>query len=99
MDDKVHLYNARFEHKFTYPFDASQSALATVTQAQDNQKLTRFRMWLGRLFCFRLNPFAMDLRAEGEDSYPKTDLTNIAAWYRHLLQSYPIENQAFIDSF
>lgn len=95
---EVHLYNDRFEHKVTYPFDWHRSALATITERKDNTKLTRFKHWLGDLFCFRIDPFAMPGRADGEDLYPNVDLSNFAAWYRHLVQAYRKEDSRLLDS-
>lgn len=95
---EVHLYNDRFEHKVTYDFDWHRSALATIVPRRDNQTLTRFKLWLSRLYCFRLNPFAMGARAEGESLFPNVDLSNIAAWYRHLVQADPKQNAALLDS-
>jgi hypothetical protein len=95
---EVHLYNDRFEHKVTYPFDWHRSALATIFPRHDNQKLSRFKLWIGHLVCFRINPFAMGSRAEGENLYPNPDLSNIAAWYRHLVQADPKQNAALLES-
>ena len=57
-----------------------------------------FKIWLTHLYSFRLNPFAMGLRAEGENVYPNVNLSNIASWYRHLLQDDPMENQQLLAS-
>jgi energy-coupling factor transporter ATP-binding protein EcfA2 len=94
----VNLYNDGFERTVTYPFDASRSALATLTGNRDTELLTKFRLWFGKLVCFRLNPFDMPARAETEDRYPNVNLSNFAAWYRHLIQSNPKENAALVDS-
>ena len=95
---EVHLYNDRFEHKVTYPFDWHRSALATIVQRKDNQKLSRFKQWFSALFCFRINPFAMGARAEDEDLVPNLHLSNMAAWYRHLVLSDPRQNACLLDS-
>jgi hypothetical protein len=95
---EVHLYTDRFEHTVAYPFDWQRSAFATMIPRNDNKHLTRFKLWIGSLFCFRINPFAMGFRAEAEDLYPNVDLSNITAWYRHLIQAYPKENAALLDS-
>ncbi len=95
---EVHLFNDQFAHKVTYPFDWHRSALATITARPENQRLTQFRLWLAGLLCFRINPFAMGARAEGEDLSPRVDLSNIAAWYRHLVQAYRKEDAALHES-
>ncbi|MCC6366695.1 MAG: AAA family ATPase [Bryobacterales bacterium] len=97
LEGEVHLYNDRFEHKVTYPFDWHRSALSTIMPRKDNQKLTRFRGWLGTLFCFRINPFAMSVTAEKEELAPTVNLSNFPGWYRHLVQAYPKENALFLD--
>jgi predicted ATPase len=95
---EVRLYNDRFEHKVTYPFDWHRSALATIVPRKDNTTLTRFKIWLSNLLCFRIDPFQMGPRAEGEDLYPHVNLSNIASWYRHLLQAHPKDNAGFLES-
>ena len=95
---EVHLYNDRFEHKVTYDFDPNRSALATIMQRRDNQTLSRFKQWLGTLYCFRINPFGMAARADGENLFPNVDLSNFASWYRHLIQADPRQNADMLDS-
>lgn len=95
---EVQLYNDNFDPEAKYPFDPSRSALATIVPRKDNLTLIRFKRWLAGLYCFRLNPFVMDLRAEGDNLYPNVNLSNIAAWYRHLLQAQPAENTVLIES-
>jgi len=96
LTGEVHLYNDRFEHKVTYPFDWHRSALATIVPRRDNEKLSRFKRWVSGLYCFRINPFAMASRADGENLYPNVDLSNIASWYRHLVQADPEQNAAML---
>ncbi len=98
VNGEVRLYNDRLEHKVTYPFDWSRSALATIMERKDNKVLTRFKQWFGSLLCFRLNPFGMAARAEGEQPYVNVDLSNFAAWYRHLVQTDPKRNASMLDS-
>jgi energy-coupling factor transporter ATP-binding protein EcfA2 len=95
---EVHLYNDRFEHKVTYPFDWHRSALATIIPRRDNEKLSRFKRWISGLYCFRINPFAMEPRADGESFHPNVNLSNIALWYRHLVQADPKQNAAMLSS-
>jgi predicted ATPase len=97
-DSKVRLFNDQFEAKVDYPSDWRRSALANITDTKDNRKLIRFKEWFGNLLCFRINPFMMAERAEGEDTYPWFDLANFAAWYRHLWQSSPGDNEKLWES-
>lgn len=95
---EVRLFNDNFEHQVTYPISAYRSSLATITSRPDNQKLTEFKLWLGEIQFFRINPFAIEPRARGERYQPNLDLSNFAEWYRYLLQNYPKENAAFLDN-
>ena len=95
---QVHLFNDQFQHTVTYPFDWRRSAFATIIPTAENQKLIRFTRWFSQSLCFRINPFTMRARAEGEDIFPEDDLSNFAAWYRHLIQNYPSENAALLES-
>lgn len=97
-DGAVTLYTDSFAQKVTYPFDSRRSALATITSMMDNQKLTEFKIWFAGFHFFRINPFFMGLRATTERHEPSLDLSNFAEWYRHLLQTFPGENAAFLDS-
>jgi predicted ATPase len=101
----VRLYDDSFAPKLTYSIDWYRSALVTVPQKHDIQKLGRFKHWLRGLVCFRVNPFAMGPLAETAQPNPNFDLSNIASWYRHLEQ-FVEENaalkaslQAALDGF
>jgi predicted ATPase len=83
---EVHLFNDRFEHKVTYPFDWFRSALATVQERLENRKLMRFKDWIGTLHCLQLNPHAMLQQLAGEDPEPTFNMSNFASWYRHMYQ-------------
>lgn len=94
---EVQLFDDEFQRKIAYPYLSDRSALATV-ETKDNRKLIRFKNWFRHLLCFRINPFAMESVAKGEDTYPFAGLSNFAAWYRHLLQSAPKENTTFLKN-
>jgi len=94
----VHLFNDQFEESVVYPFDPLRSAFATISPRQDNQRLTRFKMWLSSLFCFRINPFALSGRAESENLWPNANLSNLASWYRHLVQVEQKRNFVFTQA-
>lgn len=91
---EVHLYDDRFQHKVSYEFDPRQSALSTIVPSLDNQKVNRFQQWIAGLYCFRINPFGMGPQAHGENPHPNVDLSNVAAWYRHLVQVDPEQSAA-----
>ena len=102
VNGNVHLYTDQHERKVTYEFDAGRSALATIVEGNDNHKLSQFKAWVARLYCFKIDPFLMmeprAARAENEELTPYGDLRNTAPWYRHLVQDDPQQNAALIDS-
>jgi P-loop containing region of AAA domain len=77
-----------------YSLNGGRSAISSLGETKGNDLAHRFRRWLGESACFRLNPFQMAGRAEGEDAEPKLDLSNFAAWYRGLYQSHPKRAQS-----
>jgi predicted ATPase len=85
-DGDVHLFNDRHEDKVTFSFDWNRSALATVVERKDNTKLTWFKKWLGAFTIVQVDPHRMSARAEMEETWPAPDLSNFAAWCRHLVQ-------------
>jgi len=97
QNGEVRLFDDRFQHTVTYPFDRHRSALATLTEMKDNRRLAQFKQWFSHLFCFRINPFRIKPLAEREDAYPYFDLSNFSAWYRHLIQSSPQENAKLME--
>lgn len=97
VNGEVRLYNGASEHSITYPFDQTRSALALASK-KDNPALIEFMEWFGEIGCFRINPFLIGPRAEGEDPHPLRDLSNFAAWYRHLIQDRPQQNEDFLSA-
>jgi predicted ATPase len=75
----------------SYQLDQSRSALSTFV----GRGIAPFREWVAGISCWHINPFSLGSRAEGEDVAPRIDLANFAAWYRHLVQADPRENDAF----
>ena len=77
-----------------YQLDQNRLALPTIGES-NARELVEFRRWLTRIECWHINPISMGSRAESEDTSPRVDIANFAAWYRHLVQAYPRENTAF----
>jgi len=65
---------------------------------KDNIRLSKFKQWVATFVCFRLNPFNMGAMANAENLFANVDLSNFAAWYRHLLQTDPKQNAAMLES-
>jgi predicted ATPase len=81
---EVHLFNDNFDEKNKYPFDWHRSALATITERPENTKLSWFKRWLGGVLYLSPDPHQMSGLADREAPYPTRDLSNFAAWFRHL---------------
>jgi predicted ATPase len=81
---EVHLFNDQHQEKVTYPFDWFRSALATITERPENKKLSWFKNWLGGLLLIMPEPRQMWSLAGNEAPVPEANLSNFAAWYRHV---------------
>jgi hypothetical protein len=97
VSGEVRLYSDQFEQKVTYSLSQSRSAFQAQSPKKDNLILMAFKRWFNGLLFFRLNPFSMVMGAEGEDLDPNVNLSNIAAWYRHLSQAEPRATAALMD--
>lgn len=83
----VYLFDDRHsQEKVRYPFDEHRSALATITERNDNTRLSWFKRWLGGLLYVQPNPWLMHGIAAQETARPDQHLSNFADWYRHLRQ-------------
>lgn len=69
-----------------FPFDWSRSALATIPERDDNQRLTWFRERMRRMFVFAPNPARMAGESAIEVVQPHRDLRDFVGWLRHLRQ-------------
>ncbi|MCL4782854.1 MAG: AAA family ATPase [Bryobacterales bacterium] len=97
QDGEVQLFNDQFEAKVKFPFDRERSALSAVVRGPDNRNLYRFLDWFSSLWFFQINPFQMTNETEAETSIPAPNLSNFAAWYRHLAQDDPRAIGVFLD--
>ena len=86
---QVQLYREDFSPGPRFQFDWTRSALGVVGSRQDNSLVNRFWEWLRQLQVTRINPFAMTGVSDREDANPRSDMTNFASWYRHLVQEDP----------
>ena len=82
----VHLYRDDHSEGPIYPFDRSQSALASIWPRADNQKLTWFKERLGRLIIIQINPMIMSAESAQEAVRPSARMENFVSWYRRLSQ-------------
>lgn len=86
QNGEVHLYNDRFEDKVQHSFDWTRSGFGTVQDRRENTILTWLKEWFRGLYCVRVDPIRMSARSEKEAVRPRSDLSNFADWYRHLVQ-------------
>lgn len=92
---EVHLFNDSFERKVNYPFDWFRSALTTIQKRPENARLMRFKDWLLGLHCLSIDPRRMLSTTDSEDARPNADMSNFAAWYRHLTQERGDQSASF----
>lgn len=93
-DGDVHLYRNDHSVGPVFPADWSRSALATVPERHDNTKLWWFKNWLRRLWTLSIDPRAMESESNAEAGEPAPNMTNLASWYRHVVQESPGELSA-----
>jgi len=95
-DGKIHFFPNEGTPATVLPWESKQSALHL---AQGSNLLVRhFVAWMKTLHCFQIDPYPgeMEDTADGEDEIPEYDLSNLAPWYRHLIQAEPENNARFL---
>jgi len=85
-ESEVHLYRDDHSEGPVYPFDWSQSALASILPRHDNTLLTWFKQRLQRFMILQVIPLLMSAESSQEDPRPSQHLENYASWYRSLSQ-------------
>jgi predicted ATPase len=86
---QVQLYRDDFSPGPAFQFDWKQSGLGAIGAEQDNRLLVWFREWIHGVQTVRLNAFDVTAHSKGEAARPRTDMSNFASWYRHLVQEMP----------
>jgi ATPase subunit of ABC transporter with duplicated ATPase domains len=83
---------------FNSRLNRARSGLSTLPEDPDGAfwELDEFRSWLSTVWCSHINPFSMGSRAEREVAEPRFDLSDMAAWYRHVVKARPKENDALL---
>ena len=97
-DGEVSLFRDNGSAGPQFPFDWTRSGLTTVVERHDNTRLSWFKRWLWDLHTVRLNPFSMRSQARREVFHPRTNLSDFARWYRHLMQEHPREVSELFNS-
>lgn len=83
-DNEAHLFRDDGGAGPVFPFDWNRSAIGTIPDRRDNTRLTWFRSRLERIYVFSPAPSQMEGSTAGEAVRPARNLSNYAAWLRHL---------------
>lgn len=83
---EVHLFRDDGSAGPAFPFDWTRSAIATIPERPENQRLTWFRGRLRSIYVFSPDPRAMRSVSQQELDCPDRELTDLASWLRHVLQ-------------
>jgi len=94
----IRFFTTSGEQSTSIKWKRTESALRLAQQS--NIHVGRFIDWLENVHCFQIDPYpeVMEERADTEDRLPEYDLSNLARWYRHLLQENPEENGRFLSA-
>lgn len=66
-----------------YATDWFSSGLGSIQERYDNKTLSWFKKWLENLFIVHINPNAIKVDMEREESHPELDLSNYVAWLNY----------------
>jgi hypothetical protein len=86
---EAHLFRDDGSAGPVFPFDWSQSAIATIPERKDNTLLSWFRGSLNRIFIFSPDPLRMRSQSEEEQPHPDRWLHQLPSWIRHLQLELP----------
>jgi len=82
----VQLYRDNHSEGPKYPFDWSQSALASIMPRGDNAKLTWFKERIERFIIVQIIPSLMTDDSDQEEIRLSPNMENYVSWYRYLSQ-------------
>ncbi|HZB89658.1 MAG TPA: ATP-binding protein [Terracidiphilus sp.] len=96
VDGEVRFYPNDGPEPTGLRWETTESALHLAQFS--NRYVRRFVAWMETVHCFQIDPYPgeMEERADSEDRLPEYDLSNLAPWYRHLLQEEPENNSRFL---
>ncbi|MBI2924200.1 MAG: AAA family ATPase [Verrucomicrobia bacterium] len=83
---EVHLYRDDHSEGPLYPFDWTQSALASILPRADNRKLTWFKTLLERVAILQIVPPMIAGTSLREAQRPDRHFENFVSWYRWVSQ-------------
>ena len=96
VDGEIRFFPNEGAQATALRWETNESALHLAQFS--NLQVSRFVAWIKTLNCFQIDPYPgeMDEMADGQDELPDYDLSNLAPWYRHLLQEEPENNARFL---
>jgi predicted ATPase len=96
VDGEIRFFPNEGTQATALRWETNESALHLAQFS--NLHVSRFVAWIKELHCFQIDPYPgeMDELADGQDELPEYDLSNLAPWYRHLLQEEPENNARFL---
>lgn len=83
---EVQLYRDKPSSVTKYPFDWSNSAVASIHPRDDNKLLTWFKKCVERFVIVQIAPSNMEEDSIEEYSRPSARMENFVSWYRHIYQ-------------
>jgi energy-coupling factor transporter ATP-binding protein EcfA2 len=73
----------------SFPIDWSLSGVGFLAPGKDNKKMTWFKNRLSRVWLLRIVPDLINEESRKEESSPSANLSDLADWYRYLVQDQP----------
>lgn len=73
----------------SFPIDWTQSGVGFLAPGKDNRKMTWFKNRLSRVWLLRIVPDLMNEESRKEETSPSANLSDLADWYRYLVQDQP----------
>lgn len=73
----------------SFPIDWTQSGVGFLAPGKDNKKMTWFKNRLSRIWLLRIVPDLIREESRKEESAPAASLSDLADWYRYLVQDQP----------
>ena len=92
---EVQLYRDDHSEGPRYSADWTESALARVTNRNDNERLVRFRDFMRKVVVCSFHPPSFHAESSTEDVLLWRDARNFAGWYRHAV----LEHMELIPEF
>ena len=87
---EAQLYHNDYSEGPKYPFDWTQSELASLPPRSDNTKLIWFKDELERFIIVQIDPLAMEKESLRQEVYLSANSANFVSWYRNIYEDQGI---------